>query len=337
MPMRDMLKLKEEFERYSVVYYVQEVKDGVILHIQPIDFEGLRQFLIDLTSDYDVKIHSRFGEFVVELKEYRKRVWINLVLLIATFISTTIMGAGMFGRFDIVGGMMYSIAIMFVLGFHEMGHYILARKWGMKTSLPYFIPFPSFIGTLGAVIKHRGKIPSRKALFDVGVSGPLFGIIASIIVTYIGLKMKFEPAYTEEFTLILGVPLLFELIAKIAGYNEIYIHPVAFAGWVGMFVTFLNLIPVGQLDGGHVLRAMVGEKAELIYKVVPVALIILGLVTNSSIWFFWGLITLFFSMQKHPKPVDDTPIDLKRYVVGILTFALGIACFTPTPFSITKS
>lgn len=241
----------------------------------------------------------------------------------------------MFEKFDLLGGLTYSLSIMFVLGLHEMGHYIFARRWGMKTSLPYFIPFPSFIGTLGAIIRHRGRIPCRKALFDVGVSGPIFGILASMIVTYIGLKMEFRPAY-GDFILMIGTPPLFEFVANLAGFKNAYVHPVAFAGWVGMFVTFLNLIPVGQLDGGHLLRAMIGERAEVIYRFVPILLITLGFVTNSSIWLFWGLITLFFSMQRHPKPAVDEPIDLKRNVIGILTFILGLFCFTPHPFRIAK-
>ncbi len=334
MLMRDTLR--REIEKFAVVYHVEERDDTVRFYVQPIDFEGLRRFLEDLTSDYDVKVHSKFGEFVIELKKHRERIWINLALLVATFVSTTLMGAGMFERFDLIGGLTYSVAIMFVLGFHEMGHYIFARRWGMKTSLPYFIPFPSLIGTLGAVIRHRGRIPSRKALFDVGVSGPLFGIFASILVTYVGLKMKFEPAYKGEITLMLGTPPLFDLIAKLAGFNGYYIHPVAFAGWVGMLVTFLNLIPVGQLDGGHVLRAMMGERADNVYRIVPMILIVLGFVTNSFIWLFWGFITMFFAMQRHPKPIVDEPIDTKRYAIGILTFALGLACFTPHPFSVAK-
>ncbi len=328
--------LRREIERFATVYHVEESGDTVRFYVQPIDFEGLRTFLENIATDYDVKVQFKFGEFVIELKKHRERIWINLALLMATFASTTIMGAGMFEKFDLIGGLTYSVAIMFVLGFHEMGHYIFARRWGMKTSLPYFIPFPSLIGTLGAVIRHRGRIPSRKALFDVGVSGPLFGIFASILVTYVGLKMKFEPTYKGEATLMLGTPPLFDLIAKLAGFNGYYIHPVAFAGWVGMFVTFLNLIPVGQLDGGHVLRAMIGERAEIVYRIIPMILIALGILTNSSIWLFWGFITMFFAMQKHPKPMVDEPIDLKRYAVGILTFALGLSCFTPNPFVVTK-
>ncbi len=332
MPMKDTLK--SEIEKFAIVYNQENLKDGVRFFVYPINFTELHNLLKKLSKQYDVRVHSSLGGLVVEIRESKDRIWINIVLLIATFFSTTLMGATMFGTFDIIGGIEYSMAIMFVLGFHEMGHYFFARRWGMKTSLPYFIPFPSLIGTLGAVIKHRGVIPSRKALFDVGVSGPIFGIIASSIVTYIGLKMEFKPIQNGEIMLVLGIPPLFDFIAKIAGFNGYFIHPVAFAGWVGMFVTFLNLIPVGQLDGGHILRAMIGMKADYISKIIPLLLIIVGLITNSSIWLFWGLITTFFAMQRHPKMDDESPLDFKRIFIGIITFAIGLSCFTPVPFRV---
>lgn len=328
--------LKSEIERFAIVYRYEILKDGVRFFVYPLNFEDFYDLLKRLSNEYDVKVSSGFGGFVVEIREARERIWINVVLLIATFASTTVMGATMFGEFDIIGGMEYSFAIMFVLGFHEMGHYIFARRWGMKTSLPYFIPFPSLIGTLGAVIRHKGVIPSRKALFDVGVSGPLFGIFASILVTFIGLNMKFEPVQSEGMTLILGTPPLFDFIARIVEFEGYFIHPVAFAGWVGMFVTFLNLIPVGQLDGGHILRAMIGERAEYVSKFVPLILIAIGFFTDSSIWLFWGLVTMFFAMQKHPRMEDESPIGLKRTIVGIVTFLIGLTCFTPTPFKVVN-
>ncbi len=325
--------LRSEIERFAIVYGQEKFKDGVRFYIYPVDFEGLQKLLTRIGDRYDVRVISTSSGFVLELKEYRERIWINVALLIATFISTTVMGATMFGKFDLIGGMEFSLAIMFVLGFHEMGHYLFARRWGMKTSLPYFIPFPSLIGTLGAVIRHRGVIPNRKALFDVGVSGPIFGIIASIVVTYVGLKMRFVANGGGGY-IILGIPPLFDFIAKLANFNGYFIHPVAFAGWVGMFVTFLNLIPVGQLDGGHVLRAMIGEKADYISKFIPLLLIALGFLTKSSIWFFWGLITVFFAMHPHPRMEDESPLDFKRILIGILTFAIGMSCFTPVPFKL---
>jgi len=336
--MRDLSRLREEIEEYFLIYRFERFGDVMRFYVQPLrSLSEIRIFLARLSGDFDVKLRFGYDCYVLELKKHREKVWINVVLLIATFCTTTLMGATMFENFNVIGGISFSMAIMFVLGTHEMGHYLFARRWGMRTSLPYFIPFPSIIGTLGAIIKHRGVIPNRKALFDVGVSGPLFGIVASGLVIVIGLNLPFEPPKGENLLLI-GTPPLFDLIAKMVGYNGDFIHPVAFAGWVGMFVTFLNLIPVGQLDGGHVLRAMIGKRSALVSRVVPVLLMGLGLVTTKlynagAIWFFWGFVTLVFSTQPHPEPLDDkTPIDQKRFTLGILTFILGLLCFTPVPF-----
>ncbi len=340
MQMMDGLKL-DELEQYFIINKIENIKDGVRLYVHPVQsFREIRKFLARLSNDFDIELRSVYGEFILELKRRRERIWINIVLLIATIITTTVMGAMMYERFDIIGGFIFSLAVMFVLGTHEMGHYLTARKWGMKTSLPYFIPFPTIIGTLGAVIRHRGAIPNRKALFDVGSSGPIVGIVASIIVIVIGLQLEFIPPKREE-TIILGTPILFDLIINIMGYEKEFIHPVVFAGWVGLFITFLNLIPVGQLDGGHILRAMIGKKAEVVSRIIPILLMLSGFYigyaynVDSSIWIFWGFVTLFFSMHPHPEPIDDkTPIDLKRKILGIFVFLLAFMCFTPVPFQL---
>jgi len=340
MRMKDISRLREEVEKYFVVYHEEIGEDFVRFYVYPLmSLSELKPLLARLSNEFDVRLVPKYGGLILELREHKEKIWINILLLIATFFTTTFIGATMFENFDIIGGISYSLAIMFVLGLHEMGHYVFARRWGMRTSLPYFIPFPSIIGTLGAIIKHRGAIPSRNALFDVGVAGPLFGIIASIVVVVIGLKIPFHPPKAETL-LILGTPPLFELIASVVGYSGEFIHPVAFAGWVGMFVTFLNLIPVGQLDGGHVLRAMIGKKAEKISRFIPITLIGLGFITSKvygsgAIWFFWGFITFLFSTKPHPEPIDDeTPIDRKRMLLGVITFAIGLACFTPVPFRV---
>ncbi len=349
MPRGDGLKSLEEIKRRLeeefVVYDVEELEDGVRFYVHP-KFGGvsreLKLFLTELASEYSVDFRERYGELVLEIRRAKgDRIWINLILLIATFCSTTIMGSMMFERFDIRGGILFSLAVMFVLGSHEMGHYLAARRWRMRTSLPYFIPFPTIIGTLGAIIKHKGPIPNRKALFDVGVSGPLVGIIASILVILIGLRIPFKPSRIGGAVIVLGLPPLFELLARLEGYRGHFIHPIAFAGWVGLFVTFLNLIPVGQLDGGHVLRAMIGKKADVVSRIMPIVLMGVGLLVNyvygttDSIWIFWGFVTLFFALHPHPEPVDDeTPLDLKRMVLGVLTFALALMCFTPVPFRV---
>jgi membrane-associated protease RseP (regulator of RpoE activity) len=338
---------REKLEEYFTVYDKEEIEDGVRYYLLPKGKKNdeIKPYLMSLTSQYNVEIKRYYGELVLELTKRVKKdnIWINAILLFLTFLSTTIMGINFYGELNILGGILFSFAILFVLGSHEMGHYLVARRRGMNTSLPYFIPFPSLIGTLGAFIKHRGSIPDRKSLFDVGVSGPLVGIIASIIVVAIGLNLPFTPSSTGEM-LELGTPPLFDFIAFLTKYDGKFIHPIAIAGWVGMLVTLLNLSPVGQLDGGHVLRAMVGPKAEIASRIIPFILIALGGLLEliykiySPIWVFWGLITLFFSMQRHPEPVDDmTPLDRKRVIIGIIAFIIACLCFTPIPIQLAQN
>ncbi len=333
--------LEGEIEKYFKVYSVEKIGDVVRFYVVPIASETeIRRFIAALSQKYSVSLRYIYGELVLELRkaEVKEKYRTNIILLIATFITTTLVGSTFYGeKINLIGGLMFSAAIMFVLGSHEMGHYFAAKRWKMRTSLPYFIPFPTIIGTLGAVIRHRGPIPSRKALFDVGVSGPLVGIVASCIVVIVGLHLPFQ--LKGEPTLYIGTPPIFDGLIYLSKYSGEAIHPVAFAGWVGFFVTFLNMLPVGQLDGGHVLRAMIGEKSEVVSKMLPIALIGYGVYVTkvldqpNTIWIFWGVITFFFSMQKHPKPVDDeTPIDAKRYVLGIIAFLLALLCFTPVPF-----
>jgi membrane-associated protease RseP (regulator of RpoE activity) len=301
---------------------------------------------------YNLAIESKLGEEViaaVPFKQGKDRVWINAVLAIATFFTTMFAGASMFGA-DVIAdpisafeGLPFTIAIMGVLGSHEMGHYLAARRHGMQTSLPYFIPFPSIIGTMGAVIKHKGMIPDRKSLFDVAVSGPLVGLVASVIVTIIGLMqppLEFSQA-PGTLMIDLQMPPLFAFLQWLMGSSGQTIHPVAFAGWVGMFVTLLNLLPSGQLDGGHAMRAMLGEKAKYISSAMPV---ILGLVAiyigtvmgqNAGIWFFWAVLLFLFATAGHPRPMEDShELDGKRMLLGIVTFVLGLLCFTPVPFTV---
>ncbi len=336
-----MMDLEREVSKYFKVYSSEVSGDTYRFYVLPIaDSKQIKAFLARLSQNYDVSLRYVYGEMVLELKkaERKERVWVNIVLLVATVATTTLVGSTFYGEeLNLVGGLMFSLAIMFVLGSHEMGHYFAAKRWKMRTSLPYFIPFPTIIGTLGAIIKHRGAIPNRKALFDVGVSGPLAGVAASLIVVSIGLTLPFE--LKGKPTLYIGTPLIFDAVIYLMNYTSEVIHPVAFAGWVGFFVTFLNMIPVGQLDGGHVLRAMLGRRADAVSRAVPFILILYGLYLSEAhnlpgnIWLFWGMITFFFSHQRHPEPVDDeTPLDAKRYAVGILSLIIAALCFTPVPF-----
>ena len=338
--MRGGLKLiEDELRKFFEVYHV-EVENGVTRYYvipKSVDSQEIQYFFQSLSQDYDIKFKRHYGELVVEIKKRKESHTINIILFVLTFISVTIAGSTFYGEINILQGIQFALAVMFVLGSHEMGHFFASKRWGMRASLPYFIPFPTIIGTLGAIIKQRGVIKNRKALLEIGAAGPLTGVVASVIITYIGLKMNVQPPKIEG-VLMIGTPPLFDFVAKLADFKGEYIHPVAFAGWVGMFVTALNIIPVGQLDGGHIMRALIGEKAEIVSRTFPFALITLAyLYPESGIWLFWGFVAIILSMQRHPKPMDDSPLPLGYILLGVLTYIVGLLCFTPTPFIIPKN
>jgi membrane-associated protease RseP (regulator of RpoE activity) len=287
--------------------------------------------------------------------------WTNVVMLALTVLTTLFAGTIWYyeplnGPLDLVTGdsWKFSLAVLSVLGIHELGHYVLSRYHDVDASLPYFIPVPTFIGTLGAVIRMKGRIPDRDALFDIGVAGPLAGLAAAIIVSTVGLLMDpiSVPASVQNspdsIIIDFGYPPLLHGLSALTGQPLTYsdpgtaVNPVVFGGWIGLFVTFLNLIPVGQLDGGHLVRAMAGEAAERVAAFVPLGLFALagylyfvrGLAIRDSvaIWTFWGFLSLGIAYAGHAEPIYDEPLDRKRLAVGLLTFVLGLLCFTPVPF-----
>ncbi len=278
-----------------------------------------------------------------------ENIWIILVLFIATFFTTMICGAWLFGvdplnePLQLFKGLPFTLAIMAVLGSHEMAHYLIARYHGMEVSLPYFIPFPAFIGTMGAVIRYKGPLPSRKALFDIGIAGPFTGLLVSVAVTFIGFNLKLPSSkHLPDFLMSnIGLPPLFVFIQNLAGAKGGILNPIAFAGWVGMLVTLLNLLPAGQLDGGHMIRAMFGKKAEQIFVLMPCILLLVGLYViywlkeDGLIWIFWAVLLWAFAAMGHPSPLnDELELDKIRILIGIVMFILGFLCFTLIPFKL---
>jgi membrane-associated protease RseP (regulator of RpoE activity) len=283
--------------------------------------------------------------------------WTNVVFALLTVLSTLVAGARWYGTIDtiedfladptaILAGWPFALAVLSILGVHELGHYALSRYHGVDASLPYFIPLPNVIGTMGAVISMRGRMPSRKTLFDIGVAGPLAGLVVACVVTVIGLGLP--PVPTPAIPIEFNYPLLVRWLAALIGQPLQYpagmtVNPVVFAGWVGMFVTFLNLIPVGQLDGGHLVRAMVGERQETVGALVPAALFALAAylfyIRNAAfnavfLWVFWGVFTMGIAYAGPATPIYDDALDTKRMVLGVLAFVLGVLCFTPVPFEL---
>ncbi len=232
------------------------------------------------------------------------------------------------------------MAIMTILSAHELGHFLMSRRYGVASTLPLFIPFPfPPFGTLGAVIKMKGVIPDRRALFDIGAAGPLAGLIFTIPTIIIGLKASRIVAVaqlSQQSTMSLGDSLLFSWLERItlgpipAGH-DVLLHPLAYAGWVGLFVTALNLLPIGQLDGGHVVYSLLGRRSGLIFKLVWGALALFCLMLYPA-WLLLIILLLFLGL-KHPPPIDDiTPLDSRRKWLGIFTLTIFMLSFTPAPF-----
>jgi membrane-associated protease RseP (regulator of RpoE activity) len=237
-----------------------------------------------------------------------------------------------------VAGIVYSIAIMTILLGHEMGHYVASRRYGVRATLPYFIPFPfSPFGTFGAVIKMRGVIADKKALFDIGVAGPLAGFILSLPCAFVGVALshavKVEPS---AYPMTLGEPLLLKffervLVGKLAAGYDLLIHPLGFAGWVGLFVTALNLLPIGQLDGGHIIYAVFGRKSRHIHRILILMLLLFSVFYNAGWLILVVLLTVFGT--GHPDPVDsESSLDGKRRVLAFVMLIVFVVSFVPAPF-----
>jgi membrane-associated protease RseP (regulator of RpoE activity) len=226
---------------------------------------------------------------------------------------------------------------MAILLAHELGHYVACRYYSIDASLPYFLPAPTLIGTLGAFIRIRASIPFRTQLFDVGVAGPLAGFVFIIPAIGVGLALsKVIPGVAERGDIIFGTPLLLRLaqfaVFPDASPMDISLHPVARAAWVGMLATALNLLPIGQLDGGHILYSIVGDIHKLLSRLFLLALIPLGLFYSYS-WLVWAVILFFFGLR-HPRIYDGTTLGRGRIQLGLVALVVFVLCFTVTPIYI---
>jgi len=309
---------------------------------------------------YRVTLQYETGEHVLVARERSLEVegvpWTNVVMLAATVFTTLGAGALWYGLpvFDnplvALRAWPFTVGVLGILGTHEFGHYALSRYHEVEASLPYFIPIPNPIGTLGAVIRMRDHLPSRRALFDIGVAGPLAGLVMTIVVATIGVLLP--PVDLPAGALVrdyqIGFPLLIQGIAALAGEPLHYakpgriVNPVVIAAWVGAFVTFLNLIPVGQLDGAHVTRALVGDWLDRLQLLVPFGLwaiaafhVAFGDSRAAFLWGIWGLFALVFSFVGSVDPIDDTPVDRRRQLIAVVALALGLLCFSPAPIVFT--
>jgi membrane-associated protease RseP (regulator of RpoE activity) len=287
----------------------------------------------------------------------KDRTWLNVLLFILTLGSTFLVGlnwsasyiyaqaAGPAGAAPphplqdprvLVLSLVYTVVLLVILTGHEMGHYLACRKYGLSATLPFFIPAPTLIGTMGAFIRIRSPITAKRTLFDVGAAGPLAGFVLSVPILGIGLALsRVVPALPRDQALIFGEPLLVKLFSavvfgRIGPGLDVLLHPVAFAGWVGLLVTAINLFPIGQLDGGHILYAVFGSRAKIAGRAFLALFVVMGVFFWAG-WLLWAGLILILGV-KHP-PIWDEGASLgrARTIRAVLVLAVFVVSFIPAP------
>ncbi len=289
---------------------------------------------------------------------FRDRVRLHVLLFALTLATTTFIGAFHYAGFLddfrgsqvlpmplaalLIRGFWYSGTILAILGCHELGHYVACRYYDVDASLPFFLPLPPPFptGTLGAFIRIREPIPTKRMLFDIGIAGPIAGFVVAVPALFIGLSMSHVvrlPADASNL-LELGEPMLFKFASWLLwgsqpdGYS-LNMHPMAFAAWFGMLATALNLFPIGQLDGGHVSYAVLGPRSTSV--TIAMIGVVISLAYFSSSWIVWTILLLAMLAMfgpKHPRVFDeDVPLDRTRVLLALIAVAIFVLCFTPAP------
>lgn len=300
----------------------------------------------------------------------KKKAWLNILLFVLTIASTFFVGISLSVNYKyaeaiiqnnhfsiepetfldpqiIFLSLIYVTALLGILLGHEFGHFFTCRYYGIEATLPYFIPAPTLIGTMGAFIKIKSPITRKQQLFDIGVAGPLTGFVLSVPTLIYGLSLsKIVPAVPQGTTLTFGEPLLLKIVGGmifkgIPANSDVILHPVAFAAWVGILVTALNLFPIGQLDGGHIFYALIGSKSRNYSRFVLIGFVIMGIFFWVG-WFVWALLISVLGL-KHPRIMDEAiPLSPRRKFIGVLILLIFILSFIPDPlkgynlFNLTK-
>jgi membrane-associated protease RseP (regulator of RpoE activity) len=280
----------------------------------------------------------------------RSKRLVNLVLFLLTIATTLVAGAAAAGvnpfteRWGILAGIPFSASLLTILGAHEFGHYLTCRRHRVAATLPYFIPSPfPLLGTFGAVIRIKSPIPSRRALLEIGLAGPLAGLAFAVPVAYVGLRLSHSVEVNDiaQGAITFGNSLLFSLLSRLAHGplgegQDIMLHPLALAGWVGLYVTALNLLPGGQLDGGHIAYALFGRWHMAVGAATLVLLLVLGMLV-SQVWLVIGILLIVMGLR-HPPPLDDiTTLDGRQRVWALVAFALLAITFIPNPLGFYQS
>ncbi len=295
-------------------------------------------------------------EYLSAVARPRDRYWLHGLLFLLTMLTTTMVGVALQTDFDrnlpfdvehsfdtyaivwrhpaqLFVGLPFSLTLAAILLAHEFGHYLACMYYRVDASLPYFLPAPSLIGTFGAFIRIRSAIYTKRVLFDIGVAGPLAGFIFLLPALGVGLAFsKVIPGIDNQGSIQFGVPILQSLLqhaifpeAKLA---DVYLHPVARAAWIGIFATALNLLPIGQLDGGHILYSLVGDKHRRISLIAIVALVPLGKLW--WVWWVWAAV-LFWMGRRHPLIYDLSDVGAGRRKLGWVSLVIFVLCFMPAP------
>ncbi len=341
--------------RHFPVYDVRVTYDVVefFCRVEPTlleqNFEDLREEMGK--NGYIPMITYDKGEHIITVAKkptakYRSS-YVNIALLIATFLTMVLAGALDWGGYAdegftlhtvLMGMLTFTLPLMTILGVHELAHFFMARRRKVAASMPFFIPSIPPLGTFGAFISLRDPIPNKKSLMEIGVAGPIAGLLMAIPFGIIGLMLTNSEARVVPLNVgsegVMGIsfPLLYMWLEQLVPLTGDYLmHPTAFAAWVGFLVTALNLLPVGQLDGGHVARALLGARAKYLSWVTVAILVAIGFFYTG--WLLFALLILFLG-ARHPPPLNDiTPLDMKRKVIGVLAFVMLVVAFVPIPMT----
>ena len=277
----------------------------------------------------EVAIQESHLDIAVAVVPINKNWWLFFILLTLTLVTTYL-----------AGGFLFSLSLLLILGAHEFGHYWASRKNSVQSTLPYFIPAPPMFiaGTFGAFIQIKQRIPNRRVLMEIGAAGPIAGFIVAVPMLALGLYLSRVTPSVAMGGVSFGSSFILNLFSELilgvdptSPFINIHLHPIAFAGWIGMLVTALNLMPVGQLDGGHIIYALFPDKHRLIGKLFFVALFPLGYFWPG--WFFWAVMIVLMGFKTAPLNEELVDLDTFHKVLGVVSMLIFMLTFIPIPFS----
>ncbi|MCG7844535.1 MAG: site-2 protease family protein [Methanomassiliicoccales archaeon] len=346
--------IKAAVSKYFPIYDVRVSYEALTFFITP-NLQGLEHGFDQLRTELKPRmlipiLRYQGGEYTINVVKRpgmkTRGLWVNSILLAVTLTTTVFAGAVLWAAYEgnndllrldnyLLGALFFALPLMAILGTHELSHYLAAKRCGVAASLPFFIPSIPPLGTFGAFISMRDPIPNRRALVEIGAAGPLGGLLVTIPVTLIGLWLTSlgEPTagiVGEGGMVSIIIQPLYALFTLFIPLPEnVSMHPTAFAAWVGFLVTAINLLPAGQLDGGHVARGLLGDKAKYLSYATVGMLLVLGMFYTG--WLIFALLIVFLGLR-HPAPLNDvTKLDNKRKILGVLTLALLLVTFSPIP------